>query len=125
MCFYVSLVMSLLTRRHYNTSNGSRLTGLTCSNAPGFWMVEHQLVSFVVVHFIFCGGPNVGLHFIFCAGSNITVHLLLCGGPNIGFYLRSAFHHFNTDGLKKINFHCIQLLRLKFFSMRIFMTQKI
>ena len=24
--------------------NGSRLTGLTCSKAPGFWMVEHQLV---------------------------------------------------------------------------------
>ena len=23
----------------------SRLTGLTCSNAPGIWMVEHQLVS--------------------------------------------------------------------------------
>ena len=23
---------------------GSRLTGLTCSKAPGFWMVEHQLV---------------------------------------------------------------------------------
>ena len=24
--------------------NGSRLTGLTCSKVPGFWMVEHQLV---------------------------------------------------------------------------------
>ena len=24
--------------------NGSRLTGLTCSKAPGFWMEEHQLV---------------------------------------------------------------------------------
>ena len=25
--------------------NGSRLTGLTCSKAPGFWMVDHQLVQ--------------------------------------------------------------------------------
>ena len=25
--------------------NGCTLTGLTCSKAPGFWMVEHQLVS--------------------------------------------------------------------------------
>ena len=36
--------LSLLTWRHYNTLNGNRLTGLTCSKAPGFWMVEHQLV---------------------------------------------------------------------------------
>ena len=28
-----------------NTFNGSRLTDLTCNKAPGFWMVEHQLVS--------------------------------------------------------------------------------
>ena len=40
-----SIVMSLLTRCHYNTINGSRLTGLTCSKVPGFWVVEHQLVS--------------------------------------------------------------------------------
>ena len=26
---------------------GSRLTGLTCSKAPGFWMVEHQLALIV------------------------------------------------------------------------------
>ena len=26
--------------------NGSRLTGLTCSKVPGFWMAEHQLVPF-------------------------------------------------------------------------------
>ena len=37
---------SLLTWRHYNTFNGSRLTGLTCSQAPGFWMVERQLVLY-------------------------------------------------------------------------------
>ena len=45
MCF---LVMSLCSRDviSYNTLNGSRLTGLTCSETPGFWMVEHQLVSF-------------------------------------------------------------------------------
>ena len=30
---------------YYNTLNGSRLTGLTCSKAPGFWRVEHQLVD--------------------------------------------------------------------------------
>ena len=30
---------------HYNTLNGIRLTDLTCSKAPGFWMVEHQLVN--------------------------------------------------------------------------------
>ena len=40
-----SLVMSVLSWRHYNTLDGSRLTGLTCSKAPGFWMVEHQLVT--------------------------------------------------------------------------------
>ena len=38
-----SLVMSLYSR-DIITLNGSRLTGLTCSKAPGFWMVEHQLV---------------------------------------------------------------------------------
>ena len=38
-----SLVMSLCSR-HYNTLNGNRLTGLTCSKAPGFWVVKHQLV---------------------------------------------------------------------------------
>ena len=45
MCCYMFLnIESLLTQRHYNTLNGSRLTGLTCSKAPGFWIVEHQLV---------------------------------------------------------------------------------
>ena len=34
-----SLVMSL------SCDVISRLTGLTCSKAPGFWMVEHQIVS--------------------------------------------------------------------------------
>ena len=33
--------------RHYNTFNGSRLTGLTSSKVPGFWMGEYQLVSFI------------------------------------------------------------------------------
>ena len=42
MCCYVSLVMSLCSR---DTSNGSSLTSLTSSKAPGFWMVEHQLVQ--------------------------------------------------------------------------------
>ena len=40
-----SLVMSLCSR---DTLNGSRLTGLTCSKAPGFWMVEHQFVNLMV-----------------------------------------------------------------------------
>ena len=40
-----SLVMSLCSRDVITIIfNGSRLTGLTCSKAPGFWMVEHQLV---------------------------------------------------------------------------------
>ena len=43
MCSFTSLVMSLCLC-HYNTFNGNRLTGLTCSKVPGFWMVEHQLV---------------------------------------------------------------------------------
>ena len=29
--------------------NGCTLTGLTCSKAPGFWMVEHQLVNFLII----------------------------------------------------------------------------
>ena len=37
-----SLVISLCSRY---TFNGSILTGLTCSKVPGFWIVEHQLVS--------------------------------------------------------------------------------
>ena len=37
-----SLVMNL--RSCDVITNGSRLTGLTCSKAPGYWMVEHQLV---------------------------------------------------------------------------------
>ena len=50
MHYYVFLSdESLLTRRHYNTLNGCRLTDLTCSKAPGFWMVEHQLVIHSVV----------------------------------------------------------------------------
>ena len=41
-----SLVMSLCSRDVItNTFNGSKLTGLTCSKTPGFWMVEHQLVE--------------------------------------------------------------------------------
>ena len=41
-----SLVMNLCSRDVITIHlNGSRLTGLTCSKAPGFWMVEHQLVS--------------------------------------------------------------------------------
>ena len=40
-----SLVMNLCSRDVITIHlNGSRLTGLTCSKAPGFWMVEHQLV---------------------------------------------------------------------------------
>ena len=40
-----SLVMSLCSRDVITIIfYGSRLTGLTCSKAPGFWMVEHQLV---------------------------------------------------------------------------------
>ena len=31
---------------------GSKLTGLTCSKAPGFWMVEHQLVYMFSLHHI-------------------------------------------------------------------------
>ena len=41
-----SLVMNLCSREVITIHlNGSRLTGLTCSKAPGFWMVEHQLVT--------------------------------------------------------------------------------
>ena len=44
-----SLVMSLCSRDVITvTIDGSRLTGLTCSKAPGFWMVEHQLAHVVV-----------------------------------------------------------------------------
>ena len=32
----------------HNTINASRLTGLTCSKAPDFWMVEHQLAWLVM-----------------------------------------------------------------------------
>ena len=47
-----SLVMSICSRDVItNTINGSRLTGLTCSKASGFWMVEYQLVSSL---FAFC-----------------------------------------------------------------------
>ena len=42
-----SLVMSLYSRDIITILNGSKLTSLTCSKAPGFWMVEHQLVSFI------------------------------------------------------------------------------
>ena len=57
MCCYVFLSdESLLKRRHYNILNGSRLTGLTCSKAPGFWMVEHQLV--LQVHMIIFDKAN-------------------------------------------------------------------
>ena len=43
MCF---LVMSFCSRDVI-----SRLTGLTCSKSPGFWMVEHQLVANQVTYF--------------------------------------------------------------------------
>ena len=40
-----SLVMNLCSRDVITIHlNGSRLTGLTCSKAPGFRMVEQQLV---------------------------------------------------------------------------------
>ena len=45
-----SLVMNLCSRDVITIHlNGSRLTGLTCSKAPGFWMVEHQLVIQLVI----------------------------------------------------------------------------
>ena len=45
-----SLVMNLCSRDVITIHlNGSRLTGLTCSKAPGFWMVEHQLVCMLVL----------------------------------------------------------------------------
>ena len=44
-CYVFLSDESLLMWRHYNTLNGSRLVSLTCIKAPGFWMVEHQLVS--------------------------------------------------------------------------------
>ena len=45
-----SLVMSLCSRDVITIHwNGSRLTGLTCSKAPGFWMVEHQIVNFLII----------------------------------------------------------------------------
>ena len=44
-CYVFLSDESLLTWRPYNRLKGSRLTGLTCSKTPGFWMVEHQLVS--------------------------------------------------------------------------------
>ena len=40
-----SLVMSLCSCDVITIHNGSKLTGSTGSKAPGFWMVEHQLVS--------------------------------------------------------------------------------
>ena len=62
----------------------------------------------VIVHFIFCAGPNVGLHFIFCAGPDIGF-LIQCiyfyvVDPTLVFIyttLHSAFQRFNIDGLKK------------------------
>ena len=44
-CYVFLSDESFLTWRHYNTFNRSGLTDLTCSKAPGFWMVEHQLVA--------------------------------------------------------------------------------
>ena len=41
MCLLMNLCSRDVITIHLN---GSRLTGLTCSKAPGFWMVEHQLV---------------------------------------------------------------------------------
>ena len=44
-CYVFLSDESLLMWRHYNT----RLTGLTSSKVPGFWMVEHQLVCVSMV----------------------------------------------------------------------------
>ena len=44
-----SLVINLA---HVMSFNGSRLTGLTCSKAPGFWMVEHQLVYYTIATYV-------------------------------------------------------------------------
>ena len=49
-----SLVMSLCSRDVItNTLNGSRLTGLTCSKVPGFWMIEYHLVFLSFLSHIF------------------------------------------------------------------------
>ena len=39
------------------TLSGSRLTGLTSWKAPGFWMIEHQLVYYFI-------GLNIPMKFI-------------------------------------------------------------
>ena len=42
MCSLVMRAFAHVTLLQYS----SRLIGLTCSTAPGLWMVEHQLVVF-------------------------------------------------------------------------------
>ena len=45
--------------------NGSRLTGLTCSKAPGFWMVEHQLVHIM--------DKSSGYQFLVDTGAEVSI----------------------------------------------------
>ena len=87
-----SLVMSLCSRD--NTMNGSRSTGLTCSQAPGFWMVEHQ---FVVDNKDNCPGLylQVAWNSVYLESLNQCVQLLspvsLCVRPLMLVLLKSAF----------------------------------
>ena len=86
-----------------------------CCHGPNVIYAFCGTQRWVLVHFIFCGGLNVGLHFIFCSGPDIRF-LIQCiyfyvVDPTLLFIytaLHSAFQYFNTDGFKKLSFYCIQ-----------------
>ena len=63
-----SLVMSLCS---CDTFNGSRLTGLTCDKAPGFWMLEHQLVSKLIADLL-----RISNYEAFFLNGSLIAHLM-------------------------------------------------
>ena len=55
---------------------GSRLTGLTYSKAPGFWMVEHQLVTHAIKWALIKNRLPEQLFYLAFYTSNLIYYLL-------------------------------------------------
>ena len=49
---YVFLILVFFMRCHYNTLNSDRLTGLTCSEVPGLWMVARTSICYITYDFL-------------------------------------------------------------------------
>ena len=82
MCFLVMSLCScdVITIRGMAVR---RLTGLTCSKVPGFWIVEHQFVIYVSLQFSLRGVQEQ---------YDLTIAQLVCSQPDTIIYNSDIFY---------------------------------